>query len=239
VPVLAAPRAAASREDAVIKLVTFLKRRDGESRADFQSMWIAEHAPRAAIFPGLRGYVVNLAEGEDAPADALAELWFDDRNAVQTAYASEIGRQGSAHSRSHTSRREHIYAQERMLRGARPPEQRWKLVLALKRHDGTDRQGFFAFLDSSAAPGLLRLPGLLAAGLDTDDGQEVLNSGTEGQLDALRQEGVFDALLVAWFADAAALRGAAGSAEWSALLRMLAPHAGRIEPLRLAERRIV
>jgi uncharacterized protein (TIGR02118 family) len=228
------------REGDVIKLVTFLKRRAEETRAEFQSFWLAEHAPRAAVFPGLRRYVVNLAcDAVDAPADAVAELWFDDRAAVQSAYASEVGRQGSAHSRAHTSRREHIYAAERMLHGARPAQDGWKLAVALKRREGTDRDGFIGVLQAQAAPVLLRLPALIAAGLDTDDGNEVLNSGTDGSLQALRQEGVFDALLIAWFADSIALHQAVGSEAWSALLAQVAPHASRIEPLPLAERRIV
>jgi uncharacterized protein (TIGR02118 family) len=227
-------------EEAVIKLVTFLKRRTGETRDAFQAFWLAEHAPRAAIFPGLRGYVVNLARSaEDSPADAMAELWFDDRAAVQSAYATEIGRQGSAHSRDHTSRREHIYATERMVAGIRPPEDTWKIVLALKRAIGRTRADFAGFLEAAAVPALLRLPGLAAAGLDTDDGGEVLNSGTDGPLQALRQEGVFDALLVAWFADGGALGQAAASPGLAALHALLAPRCARVEELRLEERRVV
>ena len=60
----------------------------------FVERWLTKHAPMAAIFPGLRKYTLSGACGPDGHSDAFAELWFDDREACQAAYSSDVGRSG-------------------------------------------------------------------------------------------------------------------------------------------------
>lgn len=75
----------------MIKSVSILTRKDGMSVEDFQAYWRDVHAPLVAKTPGLRRYIISptlpeLYEEEKAPDfDGIAELWYDDREALEAA----------------------------------------------------------------------------------------------------------------------------------------------------------
>lgn len=74
------------------KLVFGLNRPDDTSFAEFSEYWIDEHAPIAAELPGLRRYTVSFPDDPDrSQYDGLAELWFDDREALDAALDSAAG----------------------------------------------------------------------------------------------------------------------------------------------------
>ena len=87
-----------------------LRRRDGWARERFHRWWLDEHVPLVKILPGLRRYHVCLVTGSTShpghePWDGLAELYFDDRAALDAAWSSPVGRVALAHSReSHSDR---------------------------------------------------------------------------------------------------------------------------------------
>ena len=72
----------------MIKVVSVLQRKPGMSVEDFQGYWLNEHAAIVSRLPGLRRYVQShtllggYRKGQPA-ADGLAELWFDDSNALR------------------------------------------------------------------------------------------------------------------------------------------------------------
>lgn len=184
----------------MIKLVTFQKRVPSLTRPGFEERWRTVHGPIAATFPGLRGYLLgfSLDEGEP-PADGIAQLWFDSREACQASYASDIGRNGSADASKWLARREHLLATEEWLDrddGAAP----LKLVLCLKRPPDAPRA---AFLDRlrTAAQGLAGRTGAGRARLSLDEAGLLLNSQTEGALELRSGEAPYDALVELWFAD--------------------------------------
>ena len=81
----------------MIKSISLLTRRPGLSHAEFVRHWVQIHAPLAHAVPGVRRYVQNHIAGErrrpDIPAtevavDGIAELWYDDRAAMDRANAS-------------------------------------------------------------------------------------------------------------------------------------------------------
>jgi len=81
----------------MIKTIGLLTRKDGWSHEQFMKHWIEIHAPLAHAVPGLRRYVQNHITGErtraDIPAtaveiDGIAELWFDNQAALDTAARS-------------------------------------------------------------------------------------------------------------------------------------------------------
>jgi uncharacterized protein (TIGR02118 family) len=81
----------------MIKSVGLLTRRPGLTREEFMRHWVEVHAPLAHAVPGVRRYVQNhiLAERHraDIPTieleiDGIAELWYDDRAAMERANAS-------------------------------------------------------------------------------------------------------------------------------------------------------
>ena len=72
----------------MIKVVSVLQRKAGLSVEEFQRYWLQEHGARVRRLPGLRRYVQShtllggYRKGQPA-ADGLAELWFDDSNALR------------------------------------------------------------------------------------------------------------------------------------------------------------
>jgi len=84
----------------MLKMV-FLVRRKPDMDADaFRAYWSKTHAPIAAKLPGLRRYVQNHAISGDAdtsvPYDGLAEMWWDDEDAMQQSLASPQGQAAQA-----------------------------------------------------------------------------------------------------------------------------------------------
>jgi uncharacterized protein (TIGR02118 family) len=84
----------------VLKAIYFLKRREGTNREQFVSYWQNEHASLTKKIPGLRKYVTNIPlpsdDGREPPWDGISELWFDDRAAMDAAFASPEGRANNA-----------------------------------------------------------------------------------------------------------------------------------------------
>src|SRR6266566_4335114 len=81
----------------MIKTIGLLTRKDGWTHEQFMKHWVEIHAPLAHAVPGLRRYVQNHIGGErmrpDIPTtevavDGVAELWYDDRAAMDRANAS-------------------------------------------------------------------------------------------------------------------------------------------------------
>lgn len=78
----------------MIKTIGLLARKPGWTHEQFMKHWIEVHAPLAHAVPGLRRYVQNHIEGErtrgdiaalELEIDGVAELWFDDRAALDAA----------------------------------------------------------------------------------------------------------------------------------------------------------
>src|SRR5207248_11076498 len=81
----------------MIKSLSLLTRRPELSHEQFMRHWVEIHAPLAHPVPGVRRYVQNHIQGErtrpDIPTtevaiDGVAELWYDDRAAMDRANAS-------------------------------------------------------------------------------------------------------------------------------------------------------
>jgi len=193
----------------VIKLVTFLKRRDGLTRPAFEARWRDVHAPLAAIFPGLRGYMLSfpiLPDPEEPSADGVAQLWFDSAEACQASYASEIGRSGSKDAAANLRRRQHLFASEDWIR---PPRSLapypCKLLIAAKRRPDLDRAAFVAAWDAASRRVAARITPDLPSRVCSDRCGKILNSAPDGALGLIDAEPVHDGLFEIWTADAAAL----------------------------------
>jgi len=91
----------------MIKLAFVLHRRSDLSRAEFQRYWRETHAPlvaRHAEALRIRRYVqlhtadhtvneaLRASRGAPEPCDGVAELWWDDFEALAAALATEAGR---------------------------------------------------------------------------------------------------------------------------------------------------
>ena len=81
----------------MIKTVALIAQRPELSREQFARHWVETHATLVRTLPGLRRYVQGHAVDRwtasgvaavDGEIDGIAELWFDDRAAMERAYAS-------------------------------------------------------------------------------------------------------------------------------------------------------
>ena len=81
----------------MIKTVSLLTRKLGMTHEQFTTHWVETHAPLAHAVPGLRRYVQShILEQPTRPdipttdieVDGIAELWYDDRDAMARALAS-------------------------------------------------------------------------------------------------------------------------------------------------------
>lgn len=98
------------------KAVILLSRRDDMSHGEFMTWWLGEHAPLARQLPGVRRIVFNECHDHDE-IDGVSELWFDSRDAFDTAYASELGRRVAADSLAHVRRRSRMFVDEHAIVG--------------------------------------------------------------------------------------------------------------------------
>lgn len=79
----------------MIKLVALVRKKSGLTAEAFRDYWLNTHAPLAAAIPGMRGYRINIASDlggqPSAPYDGSAEIWFDDRDAMERGLGSPEG----------------------------------------------------------------------------------------------------------------------------------------------------
>ena len=67
----------------MLKQITHFKRRPDLAAHDFQRHWRTTHAEVVTALPGLRRYVQNHVAAADAAVDGIAEVWFDDIEAMR------------------------------------------------------------------------------------------------------------------------------------------------------------
>jgi len=103
----------------MVKLIAFLKRKPGVSREEFARRWVREHTKLSTKLPGLRGYRINIATsrqpggtGVEPIYDGTAELWWDDVEAMEAAFATELGRRAGEDADQFAEGRIHLYTTE-------------------------------------------------------------------------------------------------------------------------------
>ena len=83
----------------MIKSIGLLSRRPELTHEQFVTHWLTVHGPLARAVPGVKRYVQSHIVGErtrpdiptlgtDAEIDGIAELWYDDRDAMARAGAT-------------------------------------------------------------------------------------------------------------------------------------------------------
>ena len=76
----------------MIKRVSFLRRKEGMSREAFFAHWTGPHAEIVKQLPGLRGLRFGKVQSwtpAEAAWDGVGELWFDNQEAAEKAFATE------------------------------------------------------------------------------------------------------------------------------------------------------
>lgn len=76
----------------MIKMVALVNKKKDMDKEDFVRYWIDVHAPLEKKWPGLKRYVISttikVLGGEGPEYDGMAELWFEDEDALKSALAS-------------------------------------------------------------------------------------------------------------------------------------------------------
>lgn len=67
----------------MLKQITWFRKRTDLSRKAFAEHWRTRHAAIVSTLPGIRRYVQNHATGESEAVDGIAEVWFDDIDAMR------------------------------------------------------------------------------------------------------------------------------------------------------------
>lgn len=106
----------------MVKLVAFLKRKPGIRREQFARRWIESHAKMASQLPGLRAYRINIATdrqpdgtGPEPIYDGTAELWWDNIEAMEAAFATDLGQRAGADADEFAAVRVHLYTTEHVI----------------------------------------------------------------------------------------------------------------------------
>lgn len=85
----------------MLKFVVVLYRRPDLSPQEFHENLRKEHGPMAERLPGLRRYVQNHVEPDPSRPhpgwDAVVELFWDDRAAMEAAWRTPEGRRATSH----------------------------------------------------------------------------------------------------------------------------------------------
>lgn len=94
-----------------IKRMSLLRRRADVSPAVFAHEWRAVHGPLVRTLPGVLGYRQNLVTGRESPKgtpvdfdglpiDGIVELWFENPETLNAAFASPAGQTTMAHAQT-------------------------------------------------------------------------------------------------------------------------------------------
>jgi uncharacterized protein (TIGR02118 family) len=105
-----------------VKLIALLKKKPGQTQAQFRERWVKGHAPFTLKMKRLRGYRINVCieeyqqlEGE-LPFDGTAELWWDSLEDMQADFAAPESAVGGRDADSFTVARVHLVTEEFILR---------------------------------------------------------------------------------------------------------------------------
>jgi len=96
----------------MVKVVVLLKKKSRTTSKSFRRWWLEHHSLIVRRLPGLRRYVISFATSDGSPWDGMAELWFDNDEAVDAAYSSPIGKEVMIDSSNNTSSVERMRATE-------------------------------------------------------------------------------------------------------------------------------
>jgi uncharacterized protein (TIGR02118 family) len=108
----------------MIKSIGLLTRKEGLSHEDFVNYWLEVHAPLAHAVPGVRRYVQSHIVEErtrpdipttDVEIDGIAELWYDDRAAMERANASSEAKELHADGARFIGRIKSFITEERLI----------------------------------------------------------------------------------------------------------------------------
>lgn len=100
----------------MIKMIAFVKKREGLSREEFIQRWVQEHTRLSGVL-GMKGYRINVAlepqPGHNQPPyDGTAEIWWEDEDSMSAALNSPAGLLAAQDTNRFCSTLEFVYTEE-------------------------------------------------------------------------------------------------------------------------------
>ena len=195
----------------MIKSVVVFRRQAGMSVEDFSHYWQTRHAPLVARLPGLRRYVQSQtlasAYRKHTPAcDGVAELWFDDTDALRAlagsaAHAAVLA--DEANFIDPASRIEMLTDDIVIKDGPRPPDGVKNIELVKKRPDLTP-EAFHRHWEVIHGPLGGSIPQVL----------RYVQSHTRSGAYRDGRQPPLDGVALTWFTDTQAMRASATTPEY-------------------------
>jgi len=211
----------------MLKLVGFLKRRQGMTPETFQAHWRERHAELGRKVPGVRRYVQNhtLLSGyrDRQPVwDGVVELWFDDLAAFRGAWASDEMAPIRADEPAFLDLPScgGLLAEEHVIVDGEAPPDAVKLISFLTRRADLDVPAFQRYWRERHGPIASRIPGM----------RRYVQCHTHADSPGGGTRPTCDGVPLAWFESTDALRASAPSAEYA---RTREDEANFLEPGRL------
>lgn len=75
----------------MFKILGIIKRPEGMEFEAFKTWWLTVHAPKVQRWQGLVKYHINLCTTPDQPFDGVAEVWFENREAMERVFTTPEG----------------------------------------------------------------------------------------------------------------------------------------------------
>lgn len=75
----------------MFKILGIIKRPEGMEFETFKTWWLTVHAPKVQRWLGLVKYHINLCTTPDQPFDGVAEVWFENREAMERVFSTPEG----------------------------------------------------------------------------------------------------------------------------------------------------
>jgi uncharacterized protein (TIGR02118 family) len=199
----------------MVKTLTFLRRKPGMTVEAFQRYWLARHPAVVLRLPGVRRYVqshtlpTSYRKGEPA-WDGIAEVWADNTDALRAMTQSPAHAYVKVDEAQFVDRSTmgSIITEEHVLvEGAVEPDA-VKAVEFLARRPGTSVDDFQAHWRERHGPLLAAIPGL----------RRCVLSATRRSAYTSGRAPVYDGATLMWFESPEALRAAAESAAYAAVV---------------------
>jgi uncharacterized protein (TIGR02118 family) len=202
-----------AKEAAMVKVLTFLKRKAGMPVDEFQAYWRTRHPDVVLKLPGVRRYVQShtvpgsYAKGEPV-YDGIAEVWADDTDALRAmsrspAYAAVQADEAAFIDRASMGV---LVTEEHVVRDGTVDADAVKAIEFLARRPDRSVDDFQRHWRERHGPLLAAIPGLRRG---------VLSVVRRAVYDSSRVP-AWDGVNLMWFGSPADLRSAAGSPEYAA-----------------------
>jgi uncharacterized protein (TIGR02118 family) len=193
-----------------------MNRRDLISLDEFRELYL-EHTNRSREIPGVLKYVASTAiqgvNGGEPPFDAVAELWWEDLDAVRNSYLERTWNATRTEHTSFLSGRFMFECDEYNFLS--PPEgtSAVKYMAFLNRKDGLGRDEFRSYFLETHVPRALETPNLLGYRASI----AICSANGDSLLKETPDAAPFDGVVEMWFADVDSFDAAFRDPHWETL----------------------